>query len=151
MRYIENDWRVRKLIQVYERYFTALKGRTQREGPDYLFHAFNAVLDYERLPIYQLDDEAMPVPSGGSYFLLDEKYLIDLVVTKTLDKEFVIQNLMQKPYIAEYDLTGELIILNFEGEIPAWYPFEPEEDEEDCLDEEDCWDEDDFDDDDEDA
>ena len=143
MRYIEEDWRVRKLIQVYERYFTALKGRTQREGAGYLFHAFNAVLDYERLPICQMDNELMPTPSGGSYFLLDESYLIDLVLTETLDKEFVIQHLMKKPDIADYDLTGELIILNFEGETPAWYPFEPEEDdEEDCFDDEDCWDDD---------
>ena len=146
MRYIEDDWRVRKLIQVYERYFTALSGRTQREGPAYLFHAFKAVLEYERLPIYQMDDELRPVPSGGSYFLLDEEYLIDLVLAESLDEEFVIQHLLKKPDIADYDLTGELIILNFEGEMPTWYPFEPEEDEEDCLDEEDCWDEDEDDD-----
>lgn len=138
MRYIEEDWRVRKLIQLYESYFAPLKGRSKREGPDYLFHAFKAVLDYERLPICQMDDELMPAPSSGSYFLLDERYLIDLVLAETLDEEFVIQHLRKKPAIADYDLTGELIILNFGGEMPEWYPFEPEEDEEDCFDEEDC-------------
>ncbi|MBT7070733.1 MAG: hypothetical protein HN855_06070 [Anaerolineae bacterium] len=128
MRYIENDWQVRKLIQIYESYFNPLKGRTQREGPDYLFHAFKAVLDYERLPIWQMDETLMPISNGGSYFLLDERYLIDLVLAETLDEDFIIQHLRQTPDIGDYDYTGELIILNFGGQTSEWYPFEPEED-----------------------
>lgn len=57
MRYIEDDWRVRKLIQIYESYFAPLKGRMQREGQGYLFHAFKAVFDYERLRIWQVNEK----------------------------------------------------------------------------------------------
>ncbi len=129
MRYIEDDWRVRKLIKIYETYFTPLKGRAQREGLDYLFHAFKAVLDHERLPIWQMDEKLMPVSNGGSYFLLDERYLIDLVLAEILDKEYIIRRLRQRPDIGDYDYTDGLIILTFGGEMSEWYPFEPEEEE----------------------
>jgi hypothetical protein len=129
MRYIENDWRVRKLIQIYESYFNPLKGRTQREGRDYLFHAFKAILLHERFPIRLMDEKLMPVSSGGSFFLIDDaRYLIDLIITETLDEKYVVQHIKQIPELDDYDYTDALIILNFGGQAPEWYPFEPEED-----------------------
>ena len=148
MRYIEDDWRVRKLFHIYESYFAPLTGRAQREGSAYLFHAFNAVLDYERLRIWQVNEKLQHALNGGSYFMLDGKYLIDLVSAKTFDEVFILQHILQNPALDHYDYKDALIVLNFGGESPGWYPFEPEEDEEDCFDDEDCWGEDDFDDDD---
>ena len=146
MRYIEDDSRVRKLIRIYESYFTPLKGRAQREGPDYLFHAFKAVLDHERLPIWRMDEKLMPASNGGSFLLIDGRYLVGLVIEEALDEEYIIRRLDQIQDIGNRDYTNDLIILNFGGEIPEWYPFEPEEEDYyDDYEEEDCYDDDEFD------
>jgi hypothetical protein len=149
MRNIKEDWRVRKLIQLYESYFSPLKERARRDGVDYSLHPLTAIFDYERLSVWQVNEDLQRVLKGGSYFMLDGKYLIDLVSTKTFDEAFVHQRIIQNPTLGRYDYKKALIILNFGVEMPEWYPFEPEDDEEDCFDDEDCWDEDDFDGDDE--
>ncbi len=137
MRHIEEDWRVRKLIQLYENDFVLLKERAQRDGANYSLHPLTALFNYERLPIWQVNEELQRVSNGGSYFMLDGKYLIDLVSTKMFDEVFTLQHIIQNLTLGRYDYKDALIILNFGEEVPEWYPFEPKEDEEDFWDESD--------------
>ncbi len=146
MRNIKEDWRVRKLIQLYKDDFDLLKERARRDGTDYSLYPLTAIFYAERLSVWQVNEDVQSVLNGGSYFMLDKEYLIDLVSTKTFDEVFIRQHILQNPTLGRYDDQEALIILNFGEEIAEWYPFDLVEAEEDCFDEENRWNEDDFDD-----
>ena len=147
MRNIKEDWRARKLIQLYKDDFDLLKERARRDGTECSLYPLTAIFYAERLSVWQVNEDLQHVLNDGSYFMLDDRYLIDLVSTKMFDEVFIRQHILQNPTLGRYDDQDALIILNFGEESPEWNPFELKESEKDCFDEEDCWDDDDFDDD----
>ena len=129
MREIEKDWHVRKLIQIYASYFAPIRGRAHREGRPYLLLAFKAALTHEGLTVESLDTTLTRIEGSGEFLLLAGKYIVDLVQVDSMDEKAVISCFARIPRHSYSDANQKVIMLNFGSQTPAWYPFEPADDE----------------------
>lgn len=119
METIYEDWKARKLIKIYKEYYSPLKERASREGRANLMHSFGAVLEYERLSFQRVDKSLDPTAKEPAYFLLTGQIVVNIVYEGVLNEETAHNYLVRG--------RDKTIVLNFAGQKPEWYPFEPEE------------------------
>jgi hypothetical protein len=121
MWYPEDDWLVIDLIDIYKKHFELLKKHAQRDGFECLFQEFLSVLQHEGFAVEQLDNNYEYVLAGGSFYVLDEAFLVEPIILESLDEEGVSQHVNQDSMLQDCASSGSYIILNFGSQEPEMF------------------------------
>jgi hypothetical protein len=117
------DWRREKLLDVFQRYHSAIRARSN-EGRQYAMRCFYSVLTHEGLRVEKLGpayEKPFDSATGAGYLLVEKAIVLDVVCTPHITTYTLLKTYPQIPW-ADLDVLYKRYVFNFGSATPEWYP-----------------------------